>query len=817
MDTPEIDAQRLVGNWLQDEATGPWLMIVDNVDSEDVMCENNDGQSTVTKLLSCIPRVDNGSVLFTGRHRMTAMKLADEVVSLNELTEGEAIELLKRTLKNDNVSYEDAKALIDELGYIPLVINHAASFIRENDSDISSYLELYHENEEECIELLGGDVSDEHNSSSSDIPKSVLRTWSVSFNHLQKDPTAGRLPRVLLSIMSFMDRQEIPKSALYFFDKKGLKVHYEKAFGTLKNMSLITQSGDRTFSMHRLVQLSMRRWLKQQGTDRDFADKAVSLLAEAFPDGSLRTWKECSDLIVHAETVLSHAMDSTEPLARARLLSNVAAFQSNRGQYSAAEVKYEQVVKLKTQVQGPEHPETMDAIDLLALIMRREARYSEAEQLALQTLAVRERLFDREHVETLKSAQIIATLHGDRGNHKLAEEQNRSIWEVRQRILGSEHLDTLQSAANLSISLWELGKYSEAEKLAREVLTARENALGEESTETLEIADTLGFIVEVQGKYTQAEALKRHILEIRERVLGGDHPDTAGSLHDLAWILHQQGRYLEAGDYYDRAIQLKLKLLGEDHPTTLTTMCNVPVFLGDKGRYEEAENASRRILQKWEKIRGPEHPQTLDALGDYAVVLRHLGKLDAAAQAAQKSISGRERAFREDHPWTLPTVVQLGYILTLQGECSRGEKIIRTALTGLEKELGKDHPYVYTGMICLSKNLLIQKQKLEEAETLSRQALDGRKRILGTGHPYTFKTMYHHSLVLLAREQFLEAEAMCRCALDGMQTTLGSEHPDVTRCDKDYSRIIEQMALLQSPQMKIIGVGYIDLEGAEFN
>jgi hypothetical protein len=77
--------------------------------------------------------------------------------------------------------------------------------------------------------------------------------------------------------------------------------------------------------------------------------------------------------------------------------------------------------------------------------------------------------------------------------------------------------------------------------------------------------------------------------------------------------------------------------------------------------------------------------------------------------------------------------------------------------------------------------------------------------------------MYHHSLVLLAREQFLEAEAMCRCALDGMQTTLGSEHPDVTRCDKDYSRIIEQMALLQSPQMKIIGVGYIDLEGAEFN
>ncbi|KIM99760.1 hypothetical protein OIDMADRAFT_55667 [Oidiodendron maius Zn] len=162
--------------------------------------------------------------------------------------------------------------------------------------------------------------------------------------------------------------------------------------------------------------------------------------------------------------------------------------------------------------------------------------------------------------------------------------------------------------------------------------------------------------------------------------------------------------------------------------------------------YNFPESRKRLVLQKWEKIRGPEHPQTLDALGDYAVVLRHLGKLDAAAQAAQKSIFGSEKALRKDHPLTLPTVVQLGYILTLQGEYSRGEKMIRTALTGLEKELGKDHPYV---------------KKLEEAETLSQQALDGRRRILGTGHPYTFKTMYHQSLVLLAREQFLEAE---KCA-----------------------------------------------------
>jgi hypothetical protein len=51
----------------------------------------------------------------------------------------------------------------------------------------------------------------------------------------------------------------------------------------LKPTSLISENDQEMFSVHRLVQLSMRCWFKQQNKDRIFAEKAVTLLADNFP------------------------------------------------------------------------------------------------------------------------------------------------------------------------------------------------------------------------------------------------------------------------------------------------------------------------------------------------------------------------------------------------------------------------------------------------------------------------------------------------------------------------------------------------------
>jgi hypothetical protein len=169
-------------------------------------------------------------------------------VEVVEMSEEEASSLLSRSLRDGALSPNDVKELLTELGCIPLAINQAASFIREYCSGIAEYLENYRESEADRMVLLGEEPSaDEDNISGSDIPKSILGTWFISFSHLKKDGLTGKLASDIFSVMNFVDRQEIPRSLLVQLRKNVLTNQYTKSFGTLKSMSLITKLTTKPF------------------------------------------------------------------------------------------------------------------------------------------------------------------------------------------------------------------------------------------------------------------------------------------------------------------------------------------------------------------------------------------------------------------------------------------------------------------------------------------------------------------------------------------------------------------------------------------
>lgn len=777
-------------DWLRNRSNGRWLLIVDNVDTEDVL--NQNACKGPFKLLSCIPNVEHGKVLFTSRYKRIAIKVADDIVQLDQMSQAEAFDLLKAGMREQYSDDQEADAprLLEELSYIPLAIAQAAAYMRQNGDSIAAYLELYHESEENRIELLEQGL-EELGIYDPENPKTVLTTCWMSLDRLESDGTAGPLATELLSVMSFMDRQEIPRFLLKNFRPKAGSLKLNNALGILKAYSLISENTEtKNFSMHRLVQLSVRKWLEKQEKEKKYAEEALQLIAGNFPDGSFKTWNECKALIVHADAVLNLTQETVDKSTRMKLLQNSANFQNGRGQYAAAELKYAEVVELKKEMLGANDLETLRSMDQLAWVMRNQAKYEPAAELARKTLAKKEALFGKKAAETLTTSHIVATLLGDRGKHQDASTLHQENLQAREELLGPEHLDTLRSASNYSLELWELGKFADAEDLARRTLATRSKLLGEEHPDTLEIAGTLGFILEIQSKFTEAEELKSSMLSIRKRIYGNDHPDTADSLHDMGWILHQQGHYDDAEPYYEHALSAKIKLLGATHPKTLTTMCNYPVFYCDKGEYDKAEMSSKRLIKIFKDVQGDMHPQTLDATGGLAVILRHQDKLDEAAEAARTSIDGRNIVLGPDHPWTLPPVSHWGYILTLQGDEKQGEDVIRKALSGLEAAMGPEHTNVLTSLVFLSKNLYRQASgpddpKLVEAEELARRALTAREKTLGKTHPYTYKTMQHLARVAAKAGRRDEAVARCKIALGGLCRTLGSEHPDVSRCDEE--------------------------------
>ncbi|KAM0281199.1 hypothetical protein ACHAQH_003629 [Verticillium albo-atrum] len=803
---PNVDPFRVVETWLRDPKNGPWLMVVDNVDDVDVVFSEKDENGS-SSLLSCIPEVSHGSVLFVTRWKTVAQRITKrDHVHLGEVTDEQGIEIIKSYLGSQYDDSPQSKEvtikLLEELGHIPLAITHAAAYMREyatEVSPVSEYLQLYRTNAanqevllEPALTEIGVKDSNEHYANE-DFP--VLNAWLISFNHIKEDKRTGPLAIDLLSAMSFLDGQDIPRHLFDGFRPGTVSARYNKAFGTLNSFSIIQQTGSTErprFRIHRLVQLAMQRWLDQHELTEKYAQDAVDMLSAKFPEDSVAHWKRCIELQPHAEYVLkSVAVPSLSP-TRMRLLQHVAMFQNLSGQYTAARAKWEELVALLTESVGARDTQTLSARDAVAQVLLSEAKFEEAESILSEVLGIKKEVFGGEGAEVLRTAHLRAVIVGQRGDHFEAEKQHRLVYDARKKILGDKHTETLQSGGKLLLELWELGRFDEAETLAIQTVEACKITLGETHPDTLEVSDTLGFISECKGKLLEAEQLKKDILETRKHLYGPNHPSTADSEHDVAWVLHQLGYYDEATLHYEMSLEKKRLLLGEDHWKTLTTKCNLPVFYCDKGEYELAEEHSRRIILDFKRIRGEEHPQTLDATGGLAVILRHRGKLEEAAKAARTSIDGRGRVIGPDHPWTQPPLCHWGYILTLQGDLEKGETVIRGALARIEETLGKNHRHAFTALLYLSKNLVLQSREdtLLEAEALARRALRGLEAMLGPNHPYTFKTMWKVAQVLVLRgtaeEEML---ALHRAAQVGLVESLGSDHPDTARCSQELKEL----------------------------
>src|SRR5436190_23859919 len=113
------------------------------------------------------------------------------------------------------------------------------------------------------------------------VPNSVISTWKLSYDQIRKqNPRAAEL----LSIISVFDRQSVPEFILR--KKNDSVVNFWMALRTLKAFALITANVEgKSFEMHRLVQLSIKKWLETNGEMERWKGEALQLLSLSFPNG----------------------------------------------------------------------------------------------------------------------------------------------------------------------------------------------------------------------------------------------------------------------------------------------------------------------------------------------------------------------------------------------------------------------------------------------------------------------------------------------------------------------------------------------------
>jgi tetratricopeptide (TPR) repeat protein len=539
-DDPETDIFEMVCAWLCDEDHGPWLLVLDSADDIETFFSPTSDASLVrcgpsTPLTKFLPRSPDGSMMVTTRDKRIGERLADraKTIMVLPMANQEADDLLRLTVPLQSGSDEgESNELLDALGYLPLAITQAAAFINENNITVAECLEAFHANDSELLELLSQDLGDSRRDL--EIQNSIVRTWKLSFDQISRQkPRAAEL----LSLMSVLDRQGIPKTLLCKDNERGIE--FTTALGTLQAFSLIgIEKGGTNYEIHRLVQLSTQNWLELQDTKARWQDEALELLAERFPSGEYGTWNECEVLSPHAQVAIGY-MSTTRShlLQHAKLLDSLARYDKTQGRYSISCSRLTKLLDIREAELGKKHPDTLTSMNNLAEVLEDQGKYDEA------------------------------------------GEMHRQVLELRETVLGKEHPDTLTSVGNLAGVLRSQGKYDEAEELHRQVLELQETVLGKEHPNTLTSMGNLAGVLEDQGKYDEAEELHRQALELLETVLGKEHPNTLTSMNNLAGVLEDQGKYGEAEELHRQALELLETVLGKEHPNTLTSMNNLALLL----------------------------------------------------------------------------------------------------------------------------------------------------------------------------------------------------------------------------------------------
>ncbi|MEV7007206.1 FxSxx-COOH system tetratricopeptide repeat protein [Streptosporangium sp. NPDC051022] len=721
-------------DWLQ--AHPGWLVVLDNVEDPD-------------DIRLCLDRLSAGHLVITTRRDVYWPGLTP--LALPVLNSTPALDLMRAIIGQSQplgpAQVADLEAIAAELGYLPLALEQAAAYMRQQRCSPARYLRQLHEEPTRAHAWFphGGDAE-----------RIMARLWQHHLAALQDhDRRTGLASEHLLRVLACYAPDDIPRALLGEIPPKDHRVaapksgewRRDEALGVLASYSMITRSGvddTETISMHRLFQSVIR-----YGSDCDAPHHtALTWMQEVLPPNPISNvngWSVWRDLLPHIDALALSCTQGTEPPALGRILNQATLFATTQAQHQRAHDFASRALAITEAAYGPDHPDVAIHLSNLATSFHALGRVSEAVLLEQRALAIAE------------------VAHGP------------------------HHPDVATCLGNLAAGLRDLGRVGEAVPLAERALAIAEAAHGPDHPTVAIRLGNLAAIFSSLGRVGEAVPLEQRALAIAEAAHGPDHPDVATRLNNLANSFGDLGRAGEAVPLAERALAIAEAAYGPDHPTVAIHLSNLATSFHALGRVGEAVLLEQRALAIAEVAHGPHHPDVATCLGNLANSLRDLGRAGEAVPLAERALAIAEAAYGPDHPDVAIYLGNLANSLRSLGRAGEAIPLLERALATTEAAYDPDHPTVATCLGNLAAGLR-SLGRAGEAIPLAERALAIAEAAHGPDHSTVaiYLSNLANSLRSLGRAG--EATPLLERALAITEAAYDSHHPIVAALRRTLSK-----------------------------
>lgn len=490
-------------------------MIIDNADDIELYQEN--------WLAQFLPNCNHGSILFTTKNRRVAVELcpADAGglhIQVGTMTDAGAEKLIRSRLSSpEQYTSHTLWAFARKLGHLPLALTQATAYIEENNMTIP-----------ECTTLLNKDVKSftdflSHTPATAKTTmgasRSVMDTLTASINLIQRqNDWAARL----LSLMAYFHRDGIPKAALRAYLESiaqgNIEIGFFVSLGVLKGFFAVAEAEDNTLSIHRLVQLSVLRWLKSSQfstLESEVHLAAVCAVSKVFPEPiTCSNWLQCRQWLQHAQAVCRKRPSVW-------LLSRQENLQPS-----------------------------IDLSQKLAYFFMAQGSHEEAEKVVSDII----RLLGRFHV-----------YHGhlkESLNISLEEICDSKIESLMPQFMDFDFFRQVHVNKRIRTHDWM------AAATGIDTLLHSLEALHGAPYQFLVGKTSLAVIEMSQERWPEAEKLLRDVINGHRKSAGSKHPATLHAIHQLACALIPQRKFDESAELLKECIKSSQKILGPEHPRT---------------------------------------------------------------------------------------------------------------------------------------------------------------------------------------------------------------------------------------------------------
>lgn len=325
------------------------------------------------------------------------------------------------------------------------------------------------------------------------------------------------------------------------------------------------------------------------------------------------------------------------------LMNNQADVLFHEGKYSEAAILRREVLRSRENTLGSEHPETLETMESLALVLQKQDHWKEAHQYASLAYEGRKKSLGEIQPDTLSSLSVLGDISYHQGNYAAAAETQAKVLDSRILILGHQHPDTTTTFNNLARAQLAMGDYKEAEENLRTALGGYKKQLGEDHPFLLVPQLNLAVCFRHQEKYEQAEDLCHKLLGEFKRRGESNHPNALTCKSNLAVVyFEQKPRKLAEAEDLQRSV-LQAREADPDMAQSAETYRSMQALAytisKSPSRYAEAEELMTTAVDGLKDTLGAESRDTLEAACQRAHVLRRLEWLEASCILFQRCCS----------------------------------------------------------------------------------------------------------------------------------------------------------------------------------